>query len=114
MAGGNRKVAMTVEEVSDILETMSNYMRRNILRYLIMNDGDVFSTEEIANHINASFFGRKTQFESRKEIIVSLHHNHLPRLKELGILEYKPESKEVRYWGHDLVEGMLEVVPHGK
>lgn len=114
MAGNKREMAMTVEEVSDILETVSDYIRRNILRYLIVNEGNVFSTEEIANHINASFFGREAQFESREEIVTSLHHNHLPRLKELGILEYKPESKEVRYWGHDLVEGVLEAVPHGK
>ncbi|WP_139210842.1 DUF7344 domain-containing protein [Natrinema salaciae] len=105
---------MTVEEVTDTLEVMESYLRRNILRYLIMNDGEAFSTEEIANHINASFFGREAQFGSREEIIVGLHHNHLPRLKEIGILDYKPESKEVRYWGHTLVEEILKAIPHGK
>jgi hypothetical protein len=41
--------------------------------------------------------------------VVDLHHNHLPRLADAGVVDYDPRSKTIRTWGDDRVETCLEL-----
>lgn len=44
------------------------------------------------------------------DVSAALHHNHLPRLDDAGILEYDSRSGSVRYYEHEPLEGILDWV----
>jgi hypothetical protein len=47
--------------------------------------------------------------DHRRRVVVDLHHNHLPRLADAGVVDYDPRSKTIRTWGDDRVETCLEL-----
>lgn len=48
--------------------------------------------------------------ESRDAVRVSLAHAHLPKLADLGIVEYDPDGTTVRYHGNPALESFLRYV----
>jgi hypothetical protein len=48
--------------------------------------------------------------ESREAVRVSLAHAHLPRLADLGIVEYDPATDTVQYHGNPALESFLRYV----
>lgn len=34
--------------------------------------------------------------ELRQGIAIALHHNHLPRMTDLGVIDYDPETRQIR------------------
>jgi len=48
--------------------------------------------------------------ESRDSVRVSLAHAHLPKLADLGIVEYDPDGNTVRYHGNPALESFVRYV----
>jgi len=50
--------------------------------------------------------------ELRDRVTRALHHVHLPKLDDAGVVDYDARSRTVRYWGHPVVEEyLLHVAP---
>ena len=45
---------------------------------------------------------------SRREVEISLQHTHLPKLSEMGVVEYERERSEVMYRGGPRLETWVE------
>jgi hypothetical protein len=79
-------------EVYDILR---NERRRHVLRYLRTN-GDVASIGDLADAIAETETGESPPpSDSRQSVYVSLHQTHLPKLDNLGVIEYDREERTV-------------------
>ncbi len=62
------------------------------------SDSDVFSFEELVNQfVPRESNGDATVAEVRDSTAISLHHVHLPKLADFGIIEYDAERKRARY-----------------
>jgi len=48
--------------------------------------------------------------KSRDEVGVSLAHNHLPRLDDLGILSYETAANTVEYYPNPALESVIQYV----
>ena len=48
--------------------------------------------------------------DSAESVRVSLVHAHLPRLADLGILDYDTETETVTYYGNPALESFLQYV----
>jgi hypothetical protein len=69
--------------IGDVLDALSNEQRRAALRVLTGDDG-TFGVRELAQEASEGC----DAVASREQFATALHHNHLPRLDELGLVTY--------------------------
>lgn len=94
-----------------LLNLLTDRRRRFTLYYLRETDADVVTLDEVTDHVatwEAEWKG--STGETRKRICTSLHHNHLPRLAEAGLIEYDARSQTVRNRPEPSLTGWLQ--PH--
>lgn len=79
---------LSLDELFDLLR---NRRRRDILAYLDASDGTV-TLDELAESIAADendVEPEQLSSQQRKRVYISLYQNHLPKMDELGIVEYE-------------------------
>lgn len=87
----NRTLPPTV-----LFELLANDDRRDVLRYLSQTAGAT-SIEDIAATVAR---WRSDRTESRtEELRIALHHIHLPKLVDEGVVRYDPETRTVERLG---------------
>lgn len=91
-----------------ILSVLAHHRRRDLLRYLIDSPDQTASVEACVDHLLKREGERTGERPSRDHVEASLHHLHLPKLADAGILDYDPRSREFRYWSHDRLESLLD------
>lgn len=75
-AGRSRSI-----EIDRTLELLSRERRRRVLYYLMNNSGAA-SVDDIAEHAAG------TGDDAADDVAVGLHHTHLPRLADAGVIDY--------------------------
>ncbi len=99
-------------EAVDIHDVLSNERRQMVLT-LLREDDDEMTARELSERI-AELETEETPAPRniRQSAYVSLHQTHLPKLDELGIIEYDQSSKSVRLHDRaDEVSVYMETVP---
>lgn len=97
-----------------IFDVLSSSRRRYVLYYLSQRD-DPIELPELAREVAA--WEMETAVEDlspqeRKRVYVSLYQTHVPKLDEVGLVEYDQDSGEVRLTGRsDRIEGFLRESP---
>lgn len=82
----------------EVFEALANVRRRYVLRAL-SGEKEAFEMGPLAEHVAARENETTTEMVSssqRKSTYTSLHQLHLPKLEELGFLEYDRQSGEIR------------------
>lgn len=77
--------------VDGILEALSDGQRRTALRVLVASDG-AMAVRELAHEMAVVV---ESPTSSPNHIVTALHHNHLPRLDDMGIVTYDMEANVV-------------------
>lgn len=99
--------------VTDALfEAMSNRRARYVLSYLDSVSVDVLELDDLADGVAEWEIeaGVATDpGECRHRVTVDLHHHHLPKLAEAGLVDYDPRTKTVRNWGDDRIRACLDL-----
>lgn len=83
---------------NEVFEALANVRRRYVLRAL-SGEKDAFEMGPLAEHVAARENGTTTEKISRsqrKSTYTSLHQLHLPKLEDLGFLEYDKQRGEIR------------------
>lgn len=101
-------------EPSEIHNVLRNERRRQAIKYLGQHD-ETLTVDELAKYIASLETGEsQPPHDVRKSVYVSLHQTHLPKLDELGIVDYDLRSKELTLTDRaEEVEVYMEVVPQG-
>ncbi|MFB6255762.1 MAG: hypothetical protein ABEH58_03385 [Haloplanus sp.] len=107
MTNGDREL-----DPADIHDVLRNDRRRLVLERLREAEGSQ-AVGDLAEHVAGLEADEDPPPRNvRQSVYVSLHQTHLPKLDELGIVEYDAEAKEVRLAEHaDEVTVYMEVVP---
>lgn len=69
--------------------------RRLLLVETLRSADTPIEKEDVARHIAAEETGRPLEGldpETVRGVLVSLHHHHLPRLADLGVIEYRERT----------------------
>lgn len=89
---------LSAETLFDLLQ---NRQRRYLLYSLDQSPDSVVALDELVGRVldweqamNAGVEEKTAELET--QIRVSLHHNHLPRMAEAGLIEYDSRSETVR------------------
>ncbi|WP_254841226.1 DUF7344 domain-containing protein [Natronomonas marina] len=111
-------MSTTVEEAEpdleerEIHEILRNDRRRLALETLRQHGGEA-TVRELSERIGTHETGEDPPPRNKRQsVYVSLHQTHLPKLDELGIVEYDPDEKDVALTNRvQQVEVYMEVVP---
>lgn len=106
----NTPVPGTSLSLNAIFELLAHHHRRNLLRYLSDIDNQTATVDEITTHLIKREAQKTGRHPGHDQIEIALHHTHLPKLAEAGLIEYNARSKTVRYWPHDQITDLLEYV----
>jgi DNA-binding transcriptional ArsR family regulator len=103
--------ATTTVDTDTALLLLADRTRRTVLRSLIETGGDT-AVEELVETIATRELstGGETLLAGGGRVAVELHHVHLPKLREAGLIEYDARNDAVRYRPGDLVEDLLGVL----
>lgn len=116
--GGNVAAPETVSAVatgrdagrslSTVFEILSDHRRRITIAYLSESDADVHSFDDVVDHVVRieRLFGERRR-DHRDRVTVDVHHHHLPKLIDHGVVEYDPRTETIRYRGDQRLERHL-------
>lgn len=88
---------------TDLLDALADERRRHALDYL--SQYGVVTLDDLTSHLTNC--ENATGEDQRRQITISLVHNHLPRLKDAGIIAYDRTTKIV-----ELLTAPTELTPY--
>lgn len=100
----------------DIYEILSNSRRRETLRHLTATRDCSITLRELSAGIAATETGQSPPPSAARESVrSSLHQTHLPKLTELGVVNYDRDARTVTLCDHarDVDHYMTVVTPYG-
>lgn len=100
----------TTPSLDMVLELLSQYQRREILRYLRDSDDDVVAIGAVIDHLVDVERERQGDVPGEDHLLSVLVHVHGPKLEEAGVVEYDGRTSEIRYHSLDRVELALDAV----
>lgn len=104
--GGSNGNGPTLDEIFEIL---SHPERRELLYLLTEAEEEVTSLDEVASRLADRVARHRAHAPDRTHLQVSLQHVHLPKLVDLGLIEYDERREECRYLSDPTVEDWLEL-----
>ena len=99
-------------EASEVHDILRNDRRRFAIKHL-REQGGSLSVRDLSEEVAAVETGeRPAPRDKRRSVYVSLHQTHLPKLDDLGIVEYDTDEKAVHLRDRAAqVTTYMEVVP---
>lgn len=80
------------DRTGDLYAVLANRQRRYICWYLHRSDTDVYTADELATELVKA----SNPSGDRRDLEIALHHTHLPKLAESGLVEYDARTTTVR------------------
>ncbi|GAA0258998.1 hypothetical protein ACFFQF_23620 [Haladaptatus pallidirubidus] len=93
--------------IDDVLQTLANHHRRQTLSYLSSTADSQCTVDELVAHLQAH--PTETEYTER-QLRQRLHHIHLPKLMDVGLLTYESNSQQIQYSSHPQAESLLAYV----
>ena len=72
--------------VDELLQVLSDSHRRELVR--VLDEEQVVPLDDVAETLGEG--------ESSQVVVTSLHHNHLPKMENCGVVEYDFPAREIR------------------
>jgi hypothetical protein len=92
---------LSLDGLDERLRLLSHAERRLVVQVLVEADGERVSLADLVDRL-VEEGGRDP-----RRVRLDLHHRHLPRLEDGGVLAYDSDESAVRYHGDELLEACL-------
>lgn len=86
------------------LEILANNDRRAIIEYLRDAADQTATIDELANYLISQKSKQSEEYPGHDHIQTTLHHIHIPKLVDAGLIDYDARNQKIRYWGSDRLE----------
>lgn len=93
-----------------VLDILADYHRRCVLNFLQETDGQTASFEELVSQLYKEQGKYRGQQLTHDKIQIALRHHHLPKLEDIGIVEYDSRSQAIRYQPNDRLEELYDYI----
>lgn len=94
-----------------LLELVANPQRRMVLHRLRESDASVLGIEELTEEVVTDGGGTASRcLSDESRAVAELHHTHLPKMADAGIIEYDERSGTVRYYPDDRIERLVQFI----
>ena len=94
-----------------IFDILSHSHRRHLLSYLSQTEDDLATVADLVFFISKQESETETSIQRTQDdaVRVALQHNHLPKLDDVGVIEFDTRSETIQYCGHPKLEKYLSV-----
>ncbi|WP_128478865.1 DUF7344 domain-containing protein [Halorussus pelagicus] len=92
------------------LALLASEERRKVIEYFDRNDTESASVEALMEYLVRTKVETDGGAPSTSKPKAELHHVHLPKLAEYGVVEYDARSGEVRYCPDEKLEAIVGFV----
>lgn len=94
------------------LNLIADRDRRRLIQHLRQNGNEETAIDTLVDQLNGSAQApAEDRPPDRSQLTTQIHHIHLPKLAEYGVVEYEPERGTVRYSSNEQVEAVLDSLP---
>lgn len=83
-------------------------MRREVLQFFADRSSRQAGLDQLIEHLTERRAAGEPPME-RDRIALQLHHVHLPKLADIGVIEYDSDTDNLRYHPDDDLERYLEI-----
>jgi hypothetical protein len=90
------------EKCDELLELLCHRHRRQILRFLDNRPTNTATVDELVSHVDSP--------SGESSLSTRMHHVHLPKLADSGLIEWDSRSETVRYYPEPLCQDMLQTL----
>ncbi|SDN20144.1 hypothetical protein SAMN04487949_3647 [Halogranum gelatinilyticum] len=105
---------MTTHSLDACLRLVADRHRRWIIHHLRHEATGTTTVDELVEQFHSSDFDSKNvPLQDRDAFAIQLHHIHLPKLAEHGVVEFEHRSGAVRYHPDEQVESVLDSLSGG-
>lgn len=103
---------MTTPDLDACLDLVADRHRRSLIDQL-RNDGEGRTTvDDLVDQLDRGEHATSTdQPPDRDELVIQLHHVHLPKLSDFGVVDYDLECRTVRYLPNEQIEAVVDSLP---
>ncbi|ADB63572.1 hypothetical protein Htur_4803 (plasmid) [Haloterrigena turkmenica DSM 5511] len=96
--------------VDAVFELLASNQRRDMLHVLRDDPEKTATVTELITHLMDQEAQRTGTRPGRDQLEMTVHHIHLPKLTDAGIVEYDARSQELRYWPDKRLEALLDYI----
>lgn len=96
-----------------ILSVVGNEHRRAILNSLTRASEKTLEYDALVDRVADRIGDEDTEGvsdEHRQRVRIALHHTHLPKLEEAGIIDYEAKTRHIKFVGGELEQDLLTLV----
>ncbi|USZ70428.1 DUF7344 domain-containing protein [Natronosalvus halobius] len=87
-------------QIELLFGALSDRHRRQLVAYMHTINKDLFHLDDLAQIIAIQETDpSEVSEEKREQVKIELHHRHLPKLDDAGLIEYDSRNGDVRYRG---------------
>lgn len=95
---------MSPRDLDTLLQLVGDKRRRRTIRHLCEESEGLTTIDELLDAIRENGSGTN----DRDQLAIQLHHVHLPKLSEHGVIDFDPESGTIRYRPDTEIETLLD------
>lgn len=96
---------MTHPNLDEVLRLLADQYRRRTIRVLQKTPEEDMGFDRLIDHVVQE---TQANSEQRNRLVIQMHHHHLPKLREQGLIEYDPDAQLVRYRPDQQVEAVMD------
>lgn len=104
----DESVFMTNQSLDACLDLVSDGRRRRVIQHLRHETDGTTTVEDLVDRIHHGGSASDDRIRDRERLAIQLHHAHLPKLQDHGVVEYDPGNGAVRYQPSDQLEEVLD------
>jgi DNA-binding transcriptional ArsR family regulator len=93
--------------IDDVFDVLADEQRRHVLYCLQRTPGSEATVDALLEDVSATL--SEGNGRTRDEVVTNLRHVGLPKMSDVGLIEYDARNGVVRFPGEPLVEVLLDV-----
>jgi hypothetical protein len=100
---------MTNQSLDACLRLVADQHRRRVIYHLRREANGATTFDDLVEQIhNQASDSKNGPLQDREELAIQLHHTHLPKLVDHGVVDFEHRSGVVRYHPDEQVEKVLD------
>lgn len=99
------EASLSKDEMTDLL---ADRHRRSLLEYLAAEADPTVALDDAAAYVTAQAAAETDSQPHEDDVKASLHHRHIPRLAESGLVDFDEHNETIRYHENERLEAFHE------